>query len=161
MKGVAPPALIPVTLQPWHGSAITVQSDAYRSPEAQAQTTLFSSGRLDPAETYTITITKTNATFSVDLNIDAFILTQLDGADSPFPPGTSFSVSAPVSNIPSSPFVAPTIVTGDTTLTGPVVSLWVPDATSIADGAFTQTSSISNADSSNTSRSQAQLSLEG
>ena len=98
MKGVAPPALIPITLQPWHGSAITVQSDAYRPSGAQAQTILYTSSRLDPAETYSITITKTNATSNVDLNIDAFILTQLDEAGSPFPPGTNFSVSVPVSN---------------------------------------------------------------
>ena len=98
MKGVAPPALIPITLQPWHGSAITVQSDAYRPSGAQAQTILYTSSRLDPAETYSITITRTNTTSNVDLNIDAFILTQLDEAVAPFPPGTNFSVSVPVSN---------------------------------------------------------------
>ncbi len=77
-----------------------------RPPEAQAQTILFTSNRLDPTETYTITVTKTNATFNVDLNIDSLILTQPDGADSPFPPpGTNFSAfaSAHVSNPPYLP----------------------------------------------------------
>ena len=79
--GGSPPALVPITLQPRHGNAITLQSDAYRAAEAQAQITLFSSDKLDPTETYTITVTKTNATLANDLNIDAFILTQLDGAN--------------------------------------------------------------------------------
>ena len=106
MKGMAPPALIPITLQPLHGSAITVQSDAYRPPAAQAQTIIFTSDRLDPTETYTITITKTNATSNLDLNIDSFILTQPDGVDSPLPPpGANFSASASesASNLPYLP----------------------------------------------------------
>jgi hypothetical protein len=54
----------------------------------------FTSNRLDPTETYAITIMKTNATPDGDLNIDSFILTQSDGADSTFsPPDTNFSTS--------------------------------------------------------------------
>ena len=90
---MSPPALIPMTLQPWHGSAITVESDAYRAPGTPAQIILFSSNRLDPTETYTLTVTKTNATLKNDLNIDAFILTQPDGAGSTSPPGIYISKS--------------------------------------------------------------------
>lgn len=150
MKGVASPALIPITLQPWHGKLITVQSDASRPQDAQAQTILFSSDKLDPTETYTITIMKTNATLDIDLNIDSFILTQLDPTFSP--PGTSFSASAsaPASNLPLPPFVVPTTVIDGTTLTGPVVSLCVPGATSTLDGTFAQSNSTSSSNPSNT-----------
>jgi len=77
-----PPALVPITLQPQHGSAITVQTDSYRPEGSQAQIVLFSSTRLDPSETYTITVTKTNATLANGVNIDSFIITQPDGASS-------------------------------------------------------------------------------
>lgn len=150
MKGVASPALIPITLQPWHGRVIMVQSDASRPLDAQAQTILFSSDRLDPTETYTITITKTNATLDIDLNIDSFVLTQLDPTSSP--PGTSFpaSASAPTSDPPLPPFVVPTTVIDGTTLSGPLVSLWVPGATSIPDGTFAQYDPIPSSNPSNT-----------
>ena len=81
IASMSPPALIPTTLQPLHGSAITVESDAYRPLGSPVQITLFSSNRLDPTETYTITVSKTNATLNSDVNIDAFILTLPDGAD--------------------------------------------------------------------------------
>jgi len=100
--GVRPPALIPITLLPWHGTPITVQSDAYRPPGASDQTVLFSSTRLDPSEMYTITVTKTNATLGADVNVDSFILTMPDEADLiPSPPGTNFSASAFISASPS------------------------------------------------------------
>jgi len=85
-----PPAFVPITLQPKHGSAIAVQSDSYRPAGAQAQITLFSSSRLDPTETYTITVTKTNATLVHGVNIDSFILTQPDKAGAS--PGTDFCI---------------------------------------------------------------------
>ena len=93
VKEMPPPALVPITLQPQHGNAIAVQSDSYRPEGAQAQITLFTSNRLDPNETYTITVTKTNATLVHEVNIDLFILTQPDRADStPSPPGADFSL---------------------------------------------------------------------
>lgn len=90
VKEMPPPALVPITLQPQHGSAITVQSESYRPEGAQAQIILFSSDRLDPTETYTITVTKTNATLVHGVNIDSFILTQPDGASSSL--GTDFCI---------------------------------------------------------------------
>jgi hypothetical protein len=137
ITSMSPPALIPTTLQPWHGSAITVESDAYR-PVA-AQVILFSSNRLDPTETYTITVTKTNETLNHDLNIDAFILTEPDGAESTtFSPGTNFSSSPSVSaaDISSSSFVAQTTVISGTTRTGPVVSLGTSGATSTTSSGY-------------------------
>jgi len=104
MKGASPPALIPITLLPWHGSPITAQSDAYRPAEASNQIVLFSSDRLEPSEMYTITVTKTNATLEIDLNVDSFILTMPDGADSiPSPPGSNFFASAFIFVSPSNP----------------------------------------------------------
>jgi hypothetical protein len=88
IKEMPPPALVPITLQPQHGSAIAVQSDSYRPDGAQARITLFSSNRLDPTETYTITVAKTNATLVHGVNIDSFTLTQPDTASSS--PGTDF-----------------------------------------------------------------------
>lgn len=103
IKEMPPPALVPITLQPQHGNAIAVQSDSYRPEGAQAQITLFTSNRLDPNETYTITVTKTNATLVHGVNIDSFILTQPDRADlTPSSPGTDFfSVSASTPDSPS------------------------------------------------------------
>ena len=100
---MSPPALIPTTLQPSRGSAIRMESDAARPPGSPAQLILFSSNRLDPTETYTITVYKTNATLNSDVNIDAFILTQPDGAGLTFPPGIYISESAFLSapNTPS------------------------------------------------------------
>jgi len=89
-----PPALVPITLQPQHGSAIARQAESYRPAGAQAQITLFSSDRLDPTETYTITVTKTNATLIHGVNIDSFILTQPDKADLTSLPGTNVLASA-------------------------------------------------------------------
>ena len=66
---------------------------------------IFSSNRLDPTETYTITVSKTNATLNSDVNVDAFILTQPDGADLIITssPGIYFSESVflSASNTPS------------------------------------------------------------
>ena len=84
MKGASPPAFIPITLLPWHSSPITAESDAYRPAEASNQIVLFSSNGLEPSEMYTITVTKTDATLEIDVNIDSFILTTPDGADSNF-----------------------------------------------------------------------------
>lgn len=89
IKEMPPPALVPITLQPKHGSAVTVQSESYRPAGAQAQIILFSSNRLDPMETYTITVTKSNATLGNGVNIDAFLLTKPDGANSTSSPGTN------------------------------------------------------------------------
>jgi hypothetical protein len=83
VKEMPPPALVPITLQPQHGSTITVQSDSYRPAGAQGQIILFRSNKLNPTETYTITVTKTNATLAHGVNIDSFIITQQDRADSP------------------------------------------------------------------------------
>jgi len=80
MKEVSPPALIPITLLPSHGSPKTVQSDAYRPAGTSNQIVLFN--ELDPSEIYTITVTKTNTTLGPDVNVDSFILTMPDGADS-------------------------------------------------------------------------------
>ena len=92
VKEMSPPALVPITLQPQHGSAVAVQSDSYRPEGAQAQITLFSSNRLDPNETYTITVTKTNATLVHGVNIDSFILTQPDRAGTNPSPGADFAL---------------------------------------------------------------------
>ena len=93
MKGGSSPLLVPITLQPWNGDAITVQSDASRPTDADAVITLFSSEKLDPSETYTITVTKTSTTLGNDLNVDAFILTQLhEVATTSSSPGTDFLV---------------------------------------------------------------------
>ncbi len=152
IASMSPPALIPTTLQPWHGSAITVESDAYRPLGSPVQIVLFSSNRLDPTETYTITVSKTNATLNSDVNIDAFILTQPDGSDSTtFSAGTNTieftSMSAPNTPLPS--FVAQTTVISGTTYSGTVVTLGIPGATS--SGYLAQTSSATNSHSTNAS----------
>ena len=146
---MSPPALIPTTLQPWHGSAITVESDAYRPLGSPVQLILFSSNRLDPTETYTITVSKTNATLNSDVNIDAFILTQPDGADlTTSSPGIYISESTllSASNAPLPSFVAQTTVISGTTHSGPVVSLGATSS-----GYSAQTSSVTNAHNIGTS----------
>jgi hypothetical protein len=157
MKGATAPALVPITLQPWRSSAITVQVDAYRPLEANPQAILFSTNKLDPTETYTITITKTNATLDIDLNVDSFILTQPDVANSASLPGINLSASASELASDSSlpPFVASSTVIGSTTLTGPLVTHGVSSATSIDNGSPIQSSSIANANSSSTSNASA------
>lgn len=93
MKGGSSPLLVPITLQPLNGNAITVQSDASRPADADAVITLFSSDKLNPLETYTITVTKTSTTLGNDLNVDAFILTQLhEVATTSSSPGIDFLV---------------------------------------------------------------------
>lgn len=101
------PAFILITLQPQHGSLITVQSDAHRPQETRAQAVLFSSDRLNITETYTITVTKTNGTLDNSINIDAFILTQPDDTTVKITtPGTGVSALAPASaSDPLSPFL--------------------------------------------------------
>jgi hypothetical protein len=98
IKEMSPSAPVPVTLQPQHGSAVTVESNSYRPQGAQAQVVLFTSSILDPTETYTITVTKTSATLDYGVNIDSFILTQPDGANSTTVPGTNFCIRFCVSH---------------------------------------------------------------
>lgn len=149
------PANIPVTLQPKNGSAITVQCDAYRPKESRTQAVLFGSDRLDITQTYTITVTKDNGTLSNSINIDAFVLTQPDGAVITLSsPGTKVSAfaSAPASDPPS-----PCLV--DQTTNG-TVSLGVPGATGAAStisDPSAQTSSVANVDGSNASPNAAAI----
>jgi hypothetical protein len=146
VKEMPPPALVPITLQPQHGSAISVQSDSYRPAGAQAQIILFTSNMLDPKETYTITVTKTNATLDHGTNIDSFILTQPDEAGSTTPPGTSFlsSVSASASNPPPPSFVA------QTTVAAPVVSLGASGIPSTTSNSLAQSGATGSARTSGT-----------
>ena len=147
IASMSPPALIPTTLQPQHGSAITVESDAYRPLGSPVQIILFSSNRLDPTETYTITVSKTNATLTSDVNIDAFILTLPDGAGSTMlSPGTNIIeiVYVSGSNTPLPSFVAQTSGVG-----GSSVALEIPGATSSE--YLAQTGPATNSNSNNAS----------